>query len=162
MDQEHSESDPFTNESPRLNFNLMPKKEQAIREQEYKKVKLTEFVQKNIGDNIKQIVSHQWIDRLLQCPPAGYDIAKLKDILVIQDDAEEFPSFTRAMYCNIDYSLLILYIMYFIFFVEAFKFNSLLSLFLVYVIERVLRHIRSTIGENTLSQKSYIDKNFFN
>ena len=66
------------------------------------------------------------------------------------------------MYCNLDYSLLILYIMYFIFFIEAFKFNSLLSLFLVYVIERILRHIRSTIGESTLSKKSYIDQNFFN
>ena len=64
------------------------------------------------------------------------------------------------MYCSLDTDLLKLYVMYFIVFEIMVQRNSLLSLFLVYLIERVFRKFRCDIGVNNMCEKTYIDENF--
>jgi len=64
--------------------------------------------------------------------------------------------------CSLDYSLVLIYIMFFM----QFEFwwgghgNSMLSLFLVYVIERIVRKIRREMGIKNLCNKAHVDERF--
>lgn len=82
------------------------------------------------------------------------------DLIVVEDEDEVFPSFDKLLYCSLDTDLLKLYIMYFIIFEAMVGRNSLLSLFLVYLIERVFRKFRCDIGVQNMCDKTYIDDNF--
>jgi hypothetical protein len=64
------------------------------------------------------------------------------------------------LYCSLDTDLLKLYVMYFIVFEIMVKRNSLLSLFLVYIIERIFRKFRCDKGVENMCDKTYIDENF--
>jgi hypothetical protein len=66
--------------------------------------------------------------------------------MVVEDPDERYPSFEHVLYCSLDYSLLLLYIMYFIVIEGFVKQNSLLSMLIVYIIERVFREIRKRFG----------------
>lgn len=74
------------------------------------------------------------------------DIAGISELLVVEDPVEWYPSFDKVLYCSLDVDLLLLYIMFFIVFEIALARNSLLSLFLVYLIERLLRMVRIDQG----------------
>jgi hypothetical protein len=50
--------------------------------------------------------------------------------------------------------------MYFIVFEIIVKKNSLLSLFFVYLIERLFRKFRTDKGVENMCEKTYIDENF--
>ena len=138
------------------------KKELKIREEEIKKHKINEYFQRRLGDNIlpDQIKYSSWMTRQMRAPPEN--IESLQDLIVVEDDWERYPSYSRILYCSLDYSLLILYICFFILFQEVLGFNSNLSVFCIYLFERLLRWIRAEIGEDNLSAKAFIDKNFFN
>jgi len=56
----------------------------------------------------------------------------LEDIVVVEDDHEDLPSFARLLYMDLDFAMLKLYILLFTAFDELLSNNSLLSLFLVY------------------------------
>ena len=86
---------------------------------------------------------------------------KIDKVHVVEDPFEKFPSFQNMFYCSLDYQLVTIYIMLFFFFEEVIGFNSLLSLFFVYLVERGFFYLRKEWGEENLSKKSYIDKSFF-
>lgn len=71
---------------------------------------------------------------------------KWDKLMVVQDPDERYPSFEHVLYCSLDYSMLQLYIMYFMLFEAFVSNNSLLSLFFVYIIERIFRKIRKDFG----------------
>jgi hypothetical protein len=71
--------------------------------------------------------------------------------VVVEDDIERFPSFSSLLYGSLDYSLMVLYILLFIVLQEALGFNSMLSVFCVYILEKVLREVRSELGQSNLS-----------
>ena len=83
---------------------------------------------------------------MLKNPPPALDIAKITEPKVVEDPVEWYPSFDKVLYCSLDVDLLLLYIMFFIVFEIALARNSLLSLFLVYLIERFLRMVRIDQG----------------
>lgn len=63
------------------------------------------------------------------------------------------------MYQSLDYQLVVLYILWF-YFVDLVTMNPMLAIFVVYLLERGLRMIRTTLGANNLAKKSMLDKKF--
>jgi len=84
----------------------------------------------------------------------------LEDIVVVEDDHEDLPSFARLLYMDLDFAMLKLYILLFTAFDELLSNNSLLSLFLVYCIERLYRWLRQWLSGSNLSKKAYVDDRF--
>ena len=80
--------------------------------------------------------------------------------MVIEDPVEQYPSFQNVLYCSLDLSLVLLYIMFFFFFDILFDGNGLLSVFAVYVVERLLRYVRAELGERNLCAKAHVDDRF--
>ena len=90
-------------------------------------------------------------------PPKGLD---WKQITVVEDPVEWFPSFNHVLYCSLDFDMFQIYVMYFMVFEAFLSDNSLLSLFFVYIIERILRKIRMEAGQSNMCKKTYIDSCF--
>jgi hypothetical protein len=86
--------------------------------------------------------------------------AKFESITVVEDPDERYPTFEHVLYCSLDYSMLLLYIMYFMVFEAFIASNSLLSIFCVYVIERIIRYARAELGQSQMCKKTYIDQSF--
>ncbi len=63
------------------------------------------------------------------------------------------------MYCSLDYQLVILYILVFSLF-DRVTGSSLVAIFIVYVVEKVLWKTRALFGEKNLSKKTFIDDRF--
>jgi hypothetical protein len=63
------------------------------------------------------------------------------------------------MYCSLDYQLVILYILVFSLF-DRVTGSSLVAVFIVYVVEKLLWKMRSILGERNLSKKTLIDDRF--
>ena len=134
--------------------------DREFREREYKKTALNTLLKKHLGDHIQASAirpDNGWA-RLFQGPPDG-DPEK---VVVVVDGAERYPSFEAVLYCSLDSSLVLLYIMFFIVFESAVTFedNGLLSLFCVYFIERFLRSLRASWGTGNLSERAYVDDRF--
>jgi hypothetical protein len=81
-------------------------------------------------------------------------------LVVIEDPVEQYPSFQNVLYCSLDLSLVLLYIMFFYYFDMLFNGNGLLSVFAVYVVERALRYVRAELGERNLCQRAHVDDRF--
>jgi len=80
------------------------------------------------------------------------------------DATEKFPAFYKVLYCSLDYSLVTLYIMLFMLFELLWggEGNSLLSVFLVQIVEWGLRMLRSELGKKSLCVKAHVDERFMN
>jgi hypothetical protein len=78
---------------------------------------------------------------------------------VIADFFSSWPSFTSTMYCSLDYQLVILYILVFSLF-DRVTGSSVVAVFIVYVVEKILWKMRGIMGENNLSKKTLIDERF--
>jgi hypothetical protein len=63
------------------------------------------------------------------------------------------------MYCSLDYQLVILYILVFSLF-DRVTGSSVVAVFIVYVVEKVLWKMRGLLGERNLSKKTLIDDRF--
>ena len=139
----------------------MHKKEMRVLQEEFKKRKVIDYFLKRLGDNIQQdqIFDEDWLSRQTRAPPRSLN--DLNEVLVVQDDWEQFPSLVRMMYASLDYSLVMLYALLFILFQEWLGFNAPLAIFCVYLLERCLRYMRSSYGNANLSTKSYVDQCFF-
>ena len=81
---------------------------------------------------------------------------------MIKDEAEQYPSFQKLLMCSLDYSLVQIYIMLFFTLDRQWgpQGNSLLSIFIVFLVEKALRSLRSSLGAKNLSKKAHIDKRF--
>jgi len=123
---------------------------------------LNELLNNRLGDNIENFDRPEWISRLLQSPP-NQDLVSMEDIIVVPDTSEKYPDFARVLYCDLDKSLVLLYIMLFIVLDEAIGRpgdNGLIALFVVYVFERFLRMVREDWGKSNLCEKAYVDERF--
>jgi meckelin len=78
---------------------------------------------------------------------------------VIADFFSSWPSFTSTMYCALDYQLVILYILVFSLF-DRITGSSVVAVFIVYVVEKILSKVRAIMGESNLSKKTLIDERF--
>lgn len=78
---------------------------------------------------------------------------------LIQDDSENFPSFESLMYCDLDYQMVLINILWFYLF-DYYTYNPLLAITLTYVIERLFRYIRVRVGEANLVKKTMVDGSF--
>ncbi len=63
------------------------------------------------------------------------------------------------MYCSLDYQLVILYCLIFSLF-DRVTGSSLIAVFIIYVVEKVLHKLRAYLGEKNLSKKTLIDDRF--
>ncbi len=63
------------------------------------------------------------------------------------------------MYCALDYQLVILYILVFSLF-DRITGSSVVAVFIVYVVEKILSKVRAIMGESNLSKKTLIDERF--
>lgn len=78
---------------------------------------------------------------------------------MIADFFSSWPSFTSTMYCALDYQLVILYILVFSLF-DRITGSSVVAVFIVYVVEKILSKVRAIMGESNLSKKTLIDERF--
>ena len=135
-------------------------KEYSIREEEYKKTLINQLLAAKIGDHLEsgQIKLQKRVQNLLGAPPK--EAHQQDKITVVEDPDERYPTFEDVLYCSLDNQLLLLYIMYFMVFEAFVSNNSLLSMFFVYIIERILRKLRSDLGQSKMCEKTYIDECF--
>ena len=137
-------------------------KETAIREEEYRKNKISDLLRDKLGDALQseQIKASSFWTRWARAPPEGVDIGSAAKPYVVQDLHEDSPGFARMMYRDMDRPMLDLYIMLFTAFDEWLDKNSLLAIFLVYCVELVYQTIRRRLSVQTLSKKAYVDDRF--
>lgn len=57
---------------------------------------------------------------------------------LVKDPYASYPNFERVLYMSLDFELVLLYILWFFFF-DIYTQNAVLSIFLVYVIEKAFR-----------------------
>lgn len=140
----------------------MTKEEIKIREEEYRFNQTNKYLKSILGDNIKkdQIHQHNFKTSLFKCPPEEVIVENIEKLHVIEDYWEMFPSFFNILYGSLDYSLVLLYIMLFMFFDAIPGTNSLVSVFCIYIIQNVLQYIRLDLSSQNISKKSYIDDCF--
>ena len=110
----------------------------------------------------KPIVSREWYERLFRSLPTGYDPlddSEGNQIHLLLDPWENFPSFESVLYCDLDYDIVLLSILWFYFF-DHFTGNPMLSIALTFVIERILKYIRQWLGEKNLAKKTLVNQAF--
>ena len=138
--------------------------ELAIRQGELRKSNITRLFKSKLADNIgaTQILEDSWYDRLVNSPPDRVDPATLDRLVVVSDKVEQYPSFFKVLFCSLDYSLVMMYALLFCILEEIWgeQGNSLLSLFIVYIVEQVLRALRQRLGEKNLVKKAFVDERF--
>lgn len=78
---------------------------------------------------------------------------------VVEDHFANWPSFTNIMYCALDYQRLILFILVFCLF-DRVTGSSIVSVFIVYIMDKVMSYFRAWISENNISKKTLIDERF--
>jgi hypothetical protein len=78
---------------------------------------------------------------------------------VVEDHFANWPSFTNIMYCALDYQRLILFILVFCLF-DRVTGSSIVSIFIVYIMDKVMRSFRAWLSENNISKKTLIDERF--
>lgn len=132
-----------------------------ILEEESKREEIIRILKDKIADGIKQDQIHQSSCRV-SCfgLPSEQLTLPSKDVQVIEDSFEMYPSFTDILFCSLDNEMLQLYILYFVFFDILWGGQSLLSMFAVYIIQRLIKYWRETKGTDNLCKKTYIDEVF--
>jgi len=141
----------------------MSNEEYNIRQDEHRKSQINLLLKSKLGNNITkgQVEYDSWWTRLMQSP-GNTNPGTLDKLKVIVDNVESYPSFFRILFCSLDYSLVQLYILIFFEFelIWGGDGNPLLSLFIVYLVEKFLRHIRASLGAKNLCNKTHVDSRF--
>jgi hypothetical protein len=75
---------------------------------------------------------------------------------LVHDYWEVFPSFGRTLYGALDWDLVHIQILWFFFFDTVTEGQSMVAIFLAYVIERLLRSLRGSLGESNLTKKTMV------
>jgi hypothetical protein len=123
--------------------------------------RLTDAFSKAQTADVRPIVEREWYERLFKSVPQSFDPVSSKDkLMLVQDASENFPTFEGMLYCELDYQIVLLNILWFYFF-DHWTGNSMLAITLTFCIERILRWVRTTWGEKNLSKKTFISDAFF-
>lgn len=100
-------------------------------------------------------------ERLFSRLPTEINLSSLTGIpYLIRDYFSKWPSFTKILYCSLDYQILILLILLFSLF-DRVSGSSIISIGIIYIIEKLLKGFRAWLGESNLSKKTLIDERFF-
>jgi len=86
----------------------------------------------------------------------------MEEIKVVLDKTENWPSFFKVLMCSLDYSLIMIYTLLFIELELLWggDGNSILSIFITYLAERIFRKIRHDMGVANLCKKAHLDDRF--
>ena len=137
--------------------------EKSVREQEIRRVRTSNFLKQHLSENIKQehmqIHKHGTFSRLLKMPADTMTENSFSRVNVVEDDVEYHPSFESLLMGSIDKDLVQCYGMFFYVFERATN-NSLLAVFLVWLIEYFLSELRARLAKNHLAKRAYIDDVF--
>lgn len=99
-------------------------------------------------------------ERLFGMIPSGKSLVLLNEVaLLVKDAFQRWPSFAGVLYCNLDYDILILNILMFNMFAVAIG-NSIVGIFLAFIVEKVLKRFRAFFGEMNLAKKTLTDERF--
>ncbi len=79
---------------------------------------------------------------------------------LIKDYFSSWPSFTKVLYCSLDYENVILFIMLFNLF-DRVTGSSIIAVTIVYFVEKVLSTIRAYLSKGNIAKKTLIDERFF-
>jgi len=126
--------------------SISNEKERLIRENEIKRFKLNDTLKKLINnaskESAKYIKIREPFERLVKMKPASIDIGITSKIpYFIKDYFEKWPSFTAILYCDLDYQILILFILTFSLF-DRVSGSSIISIGVIYIIEKLLASLR--------------------
>jgi hypothetical protein len=137
--------------------------ERRIKMMEDKKQELGESLKSYITDHIKQqpnkIKDKAMDNLLLRTLPAGIKVERKGSPWLIRDSAPSYPSFIKVLYCGMDFKILFLMIEFFTFF-NYFIENTMVTVFIIYVLEKIIQEIRSHFGEKNVSKKSLTNECF--
>lgn len=99
-------------------------------------------------------------ERLFNMIPESVRLDDNKGIpYLIRDYFAKWPNYTKVLYCSLDYQNLILFVLFFSLF-DRITGNSIISIGIIYIIERMLRWLRAYLAENNLAKKTLIDDCF--
>lgn len=79
---------------------------------------------------------------------------------LVGDFFSSWPSFTNVLYCSLDYQNVILFIMGFSLFDRITGGSTLISVLIIYLIEKALENLCGWLSESNLSKKTLIDERF--
>ena len=92
--------------------------------------------------------------------PYGLKLEKLKEVPeLVKDPYSNWPSFSNVLYASLDYEFLILYILLFVLF-DVVTGESIISIGIVYLVEKAIYYLRKTLGERNFANKSLVDDRF--
>jgi len=127
-------------------LTISNEKERLIREDELKRFKLNDTMTKLISnaskESSKYVILREPFERLVKMKPNTIDIGITSKIpFFIKDYFEKWPSFTAVLYCDLDYQILILFILTFSLF-DRVSGSSIISIGVIYIIEKLLASLR--------------------
>jgi hypothetical protein len=128
----------------------MSSEERIIFRDEQRKTAVNNRLKSKLSDYIKKesILEHSWGSVITGMPPNKFKQNE-DEIQVVIDRSESFPSMFSVLFCSLDFSMLMLYTLVFIEIeiIYGNRGNSMLSIFIVYVVERILRKLRQSLGQ---------------
>eukprot|EP00347_Sterkiella_histriomuscorum_P018733 403344384 len=167
--KEHDESAELVKKKQKIkssiDINLQSERERMIFEHECKKQQLSNQLKKVINEvyinKAQYIMERGCWERLLKRLPVEINLGALTGIpYLVRDMFSKWPNFTSILYCSLDYQIVILFIMFFSVFDRA-SGSSIISIGIIYIIEKLLKTFRQWLGESNLSKKTLIDSRFF-
>jgi len=80
---------------------------------------------------------------------------------LVKDPLENYPSLSDFLYQALDWQIVIFEILWW-FFIDKLTGNPVIALVVVYILERVLREIRATLGKVNIVKKTFVNECFLN
>ena len=112
--------------------------------------------------DVDVILDHTCCQRLCKKVPEQVDVHASEGrspFWLVRDPFASYPNFERMLYMSLDFELVLLYIMWFLT-LETYTNNAVLSIALVYCIEKLFLKLRRFLGQRNLVKKSMFDSRF--
>ena len=135
-----------------------------IKEHEIKKLalstKLKQYINLVEQKPAEYVMERTACERLVKMMPTRVNLGAINGVpYLIRDYFSKWSSFTNILYCSLDYQNVILFILFFSLF-DRLTGNSIISLAIIYLIEKMLKYCRHYLSERNLSRKTLIDERF--
>lgn len=124
---------------------------------EQKKQELGDVLKATITEHIKgnpKAIKDKGVDNmLLGTMPEQVSVSDKGSPWLIRDKVPNYPSFISVLYCGLDFKVLLLMIQVFTglnMYIE----NTMITMLVVYLLEKILQWARSKWGEKNVSKKS--------
>ena len=80
--------------------------------------------------------------------------------ILVKDSSWMWPSFNQILYSALDYEIVVLNILWFFLIDTLTGNNSMLAIFIVYVLERCILWFRMVYGKHNFAKKAMMDSRF--